>query len=131
VMLENESWQDQGILHRRYCEVGRAGVGVVDEISAPRSAAQLWVNLQWLIDGDENEVALAGSRPLEIEVARGEEGSVRGWISEMYASRRSGTSVTVRASLGASALRIASGFGEYRPTERLAELLAVDLGQWR
>lgn len=123
--LENLSWAEQGITHRRSCEIGADGVTVLDEIEAPPSV-EATVVLHWLVDGDADLVATAASAPATRSVVRGEPGSVLGWISEHYAHKRPASSVRVEAKLRGGRLRLASGFGDRRSPELLAALVRGD-----
>ena len=122
VVMENSSWSADGILHRRMCEVHRAGVTVVDEVSGPADES-IPVSLQWLIDGPATELTIGASAPVTIEESRGEERSLPGWISDGYGDKRQATSVRVSGRLELGRLRIVTVFGELRTTGRLQAML--------
>ncbi|MGI8497808.1 MAG: heparinase II/III domain-containing protein [Gemmatimonadaceae bacterium] len=115
IQLENLSWRRHGVSHRRRCEVGRAGVSIVDEIEAPVGSDLAFV-LHWLIDGTggEEDLVVRCSIPCDVSITRGNEGSVLGWISEAYGVKRSGTSVRVTGRVTGAPVRIATGFGDRR-----------------
>ena len=110
VVLENESWADDGIRHRRSCHLNGGGVIVVDDVIVG-GAVEESVELHWLLDAPADAVAIVGSAPIERDDAVGEEGDVSGWISEHYGQRRAITSVRVRARARGS-LRLVSAFGD-------------------
>jgi hypothetical protein len=128
VVLENRSWLSEGILHRRTCELSGAGATVLDVITAPREL-ELPVVLHWLLDGSSDEIAVAATAPIARSEARGEEGDVRGWISERYAQRRAATSVRIESRVAGGVLRIVTGFGDRRAPELLQLILRGEAGE--
>ena len=112
VEMENRSWRDHGIVHRRLCEVSAHGVAVVDEVESA-DAADLHVRLHWLLDRGPESLSLTSSVVPSIDVVAGDESSVRGWISEGYAARRPGVSLAaeVRAR---GRVTLVTAFGDRR-----------------
>ncbi len=113
VVMENTSWTTHGILHRRTCEIHGGGVTIIDEVTGPADRPTL-VSLQWLIDGPATELSINADAPITVDESRGEDHSVRGWISEGYAAKRRATSVRVSGQLHNRRLRIVSVFGELK-----------------
>ncbi|MGI9077952.1 MAG: heparinase II/III domain-containing protein [Gemmatimonadaceae bacterium] len=122
VVMENTSWGADGILHKRTCEIHRAGVTVLDEVSGP-SDNRSQVRLQWLIDGPATDAVIAASSPVTIEATLGDERSVLGWISDGYGDKRRATSVRVSGHLESGRLRIITVFGEQRSANLLQTMI--------
>lgn len=110
--LINESWKHAGVLHRRHCDVGPDLVRIVDEISAP-AAFVAPIHVQWLL-GQEGSVVMECASAHSVDEVYGDEQSVRGWESPLYAQKIAARSVRLTAVPRNGTLRVLSTISRRR-----------------
>ena len=120
--LINESWREDGILHRRVCEVDEHGVLVLDVVTCPIGFDDP-IHVQWLIEGSAEDIAIVSTAKTDISVVRGDGGSTLGWVSECYGVKRAATSIRISGVPERGYFALATGFGDRRSPDLLATAL--------
>lgn len=120
--LVNESWREEGVLHRRVCEVYPQGVVVLDVFTCPFTFTDP-LRVHWLLDGAMDDIAVVSTGGIHIDTRTGDAHSARGWVSECYGVKRPATSVLITARAERGYFALASGFGDRRSPAQLATAL--------
>ena len=112
VRIDNQSWREGGVTHRRTCTLSASGVLVVDEIRANPAFANP-VHVQWLL-ADGADVSFECSEEAVVSEVWGDGNVTRGWVAPSYAVKYAARSVRLTAVPRAGRLRVVSGFGALR-----------------
>jgi heparinase II/III-like protein len=113
IVIENLSWQDAGIVHRRTCRVGTENVVVIDELTTP-AAFDRTIRVHWLLE-DRASVTMWASGDATVSETVGGEDSTLGWSSEGYGERRPVRSLRLEARAHNGRVRVISAFGRPAP----------------
>ncbi len=120
--LVNESWRDEGVLHRRVCEVYPQGVLVLDVFTCPFTFTDP-IRVHWLLERSLDDIAVVSTGAIHMDTRTGDPRSHRGWVSECYGVKRPATSVLITARPERGYFALATGFGDRRSPDQLATAL--------